>query len=1013
MTQQMAALTQKNKVREHIQLDGLFTQESIEREVEWFYGPLGLHDFYFIGQSPENIAKHIQSIIAAKLVSKASGRPMDIKLEQHSENEAFFAARSNVQGESTTRQCSENCPTEVEQLELQIEKQYLSGSAQEWIGDGVRSGYQFLEPNEAVKTQKSHYRLQCYRSVGVLDPTIVPYHVRMYFLQKPDFVDPNPSTSETSIQKLADKTFLSRAGDNLKRVYQECLTQAVEQMTPVFHTEIWKEKDQVEMARVTIAYKSGSTHGYFSSIADLYRQLGLFSTRKYVEFFSNGYVIYAFYLQQLQNSQKCDISLAKQIEMLVADASLHFVLPRTSLTPMLRNGLLAPKPIAYAYAAWKFVFHFMHRLPDAYTVVATSLRGHDSSAMARLEQLRTTMKVNTYTESQILEHILQSSSIVKLLYNEFESLHAPQTGNNPPSTASTLSALRKSTNSEQALLIFSLFHTFNKNTTKTNFFLKDKSALSFRLDGEFLSETEYSEKPFAIIYVIGSEFRGFHVRFSDIARGGIRMIRSSHAQVYLNNVSSLFDECYSLASTQQRKNKDIPEGGSKGVILLNQAHQDKADIAFQKYIDALLSIMLQKINGEEELLFLGPDEGTAHMMDWASLYAKKRGYSYWKAITTGKSATHGGIPHDVYGMTTHSVRQYIKGIQRKLNLDQKGAKRITKVQTGGPDGDLGSNEIKMSGDECTIAIVDGSGVLYDPEGLDRSELQALAEKREPISSFDSHKLTPNGYQVLVTQNDVRLANGEIIENGVEFRNLYHLRPSLSADFFVPCGGRPSAVNLNNVEEFLYQSDGKSLRFRYIVEGANLFFTQDARLRLEQAGVILFKDASANKGGVTSSSLEVLAALCMSDQEFEENMQVDAMTGKKPAFYEEYVKEVQLRIARNASQEFECLWREHERTKIPFSVLSNHLSERITKLSVEIQDSILWDNVQLRELVLRQGIPALLHEKIGFGNFVARLPEKYTRALFASQIASRFVYSVGLHAREFAFYEFLSEFMQSR
>ncbi|KUG00675.1 Glutamate dehydrogenase 2 [Phytophthora nicotianae] len=72
-------------------------------------------------------------------------------------------------------------------------------------------------------------------------------------------------------------------------------------------------------------------------------------------------------------------------------------------------------------------------------------------------------------------------------------------------------------------------------------------------------------------YVIGSEFRGFHVRFQDVARGGIRIIRSSHTQVYLNNASPLFDECYGLASTQHRKNKDIPEGGSKGVVLLNQA----------------------------------------------------------------------------------------------------------------------------------------------------------------------------------------------------------------------------------------------------------------------------------------------------------------------------------------------------------------------------------------------------------------------------------------------------------
>ncbi len=37
----------------------------------------------------------------------------------------------------------------------------------------------------------------------------------------------------------------------------------------------------------------------------------------------------------------------------------------------------------------------------------------------------------------------------------------------------------------------------------------------------------------------------------------------------------------------------------------------------------------------------------------------------------------------------------------------------TKFMTGGPDGDLGSNEIKM-GTEKICAIVDGSGVLYDP-----------------------------------------------------------------------------------------------------------------------------------------------------------------------------------------------------------------------------------------------------------------------------------------------------------
>lgn len=72
------------------------------------------------------------------------------------------------------------------------------------------------------------------------------------------------------------------------------------------------------------------------------------------------------------------------------------------------------------------------------------------------------------------------------------------------------------------------------------------------------------------------------------------------------------------------------------------------------------------------------------------------------------------------------------------------------------------------------------------------------------------------------------------------------------------------------------------RFKYIVEGANLFITEAAREVLERAGVILFVDASANKGGVTSSSFEVLAALSMKDEQFIEHMTV--VNGVIPKFY---------------------------------------------------------------------------------------------------------------------------------
>ena len=41
-------------------------------------------------------------------------------------------------------------------------------------------------------------------------------------------------------------------------------------------------------------------------------------------------------------------------------------------------------------------------------------------------------------------------------------------------------------------------------------------------------------------------------------------------------------------------------------------------------------------------------------------------------------------------MTTRGVRAFVEGVQRKLGLEPS---KLTKLQTGGPDGDLGSNEV--------------------------------------------------------------------------------------------------------------------------------------------------------------------------------------------------------------------------------------------------------------------------------------------------------------------------------
>ena len=93
----------------------------------------------------------------------------------------------------------------------------------------------------------------------------------------------------------------------------------------------------------------------------------------------------------------------------------------------------------------------------------------------------------------------------------------------------------------------------------------------------------------------------------------------------------------------------------------------------------------------------------------------------------------------------------------------------------------------MLSSDKTVAVIDGSGVLADPAGIDREELRRLAKLRVTVSNFDKSKLSKDGYLVKVEEQDVKLPSGEIVLDGTDFRNGAHLR--FKADLFVPCGGR--------------------------------------------------------------------------------------------------------------------------------------------------------------------------------------------------------------------------------
>ena len=77
-------------------------------------------------------------------------------------------------------------------------------------------------------------------------------------------------------------------------------------------------------------------------------------------------------------------TLERAIAGLVRDCSVHYVLPKTSLTPLLSQGKLSVQQVSYAYVAWKFAFHFLNRDTAEIRSLQDALGGAGGAAYEKL-----------------------------------------------------------------------------------------------------------------------------------------------------------------------------------------------------------------------------------------------------------------------------------------------------------------------------------------------------------------------------------------------------------------------------------------------------------------------------------------------------------------------------------------------------------------------------------------------------------------------------------------------------
>lgn len=529
--------------------------------------------------------------------------------------------------------------------------------------------------------------------------------------------------------------------------------------------------------------------------------------------------------------------------------------------------------------------------------------------------------------------------------------------------------------------------SFIEMTEKTNYFNQTKTGLAFRLNPDVLDKKYYPERPFCIFFIVGRDYRMFHTRWKDIARGGLRVVMPRNPTDYEVALAGHYDEVYGLSHAQQLKNKDIPEGGAKGVLVLKPDGDRIA--AVRGGVNALLDLLVREDESHEagqaklvsyyekdDIIYLGPDENiTNDLIEWIPAQAARRGYPYAAAFMSSKPGA--GINHKEYGVTSEGINVFVENMLRFLRIDPR-KDTFTVKMTGGPDGDVAGNELKILHREYAekarvVAISDGTGAAHDPEGLNWSELLRLFKSGLGIAEFNKALLKGKGSF---------LVKADTPEN-IKIRNELHA--VTTADILIPGGGRPYTVNEKNWDLFL--KDGAPT-CKAVVEGANIFFTAGARKKLQEAGILMIKDSSANKTGVICSSFEIIASLTISEKEFLEI---------KPTYVAQVIDILRIK----ADNEAKLLFREYIRSggKRALVDLSMDVSREINDVTDVLLDELTKREKEVAkdeffmDLVLMH-CPKILVEKYR-DRILERLPLAHKIAILSAYMASNIVYREGL------------------
>ena len=816
------------------------------------------------------------------------------------------------------------------------------------------------------------------------DLNLLGRHMRLLWLNNPSYVRISPPA------RIAQALWLFHMGNHHGGIYVD--------------VEKIREPGYSGGYKVLFAAANPPEEGFLGQTMEAFKRLDIGIQRTYCLIISNGVIPY--FLGTFYTRERGTASVPKEtipLTKLRRELYNTQILSSTSRSYLdfVREGVMEGEDASLVNAFIAFCHsNLAHYQPEIYELEAVqrAFHTHPGMAMQLVKLFRIRFDPDLKNREKLLRETLSETESIIEGYN---------TGHR------FLDDFRRT--------IFRCCLGFIRHTLKTNFFVPGKQALAFRLDPSYMSDlppeftSDLPEKrPFRITFFFGRYGVGYHIGFSDIARGGWRTILTSNRDDYVTTADNLFKEVYVLAHTQHLKNKDIYEGGSKMAIVADVREINDPELIRQRMyklqygiINAFLDIFITEggrakasrvldYYQQDEPIELGPDENMHDaMIETIAHLSEQRGYILGQGIISGKKF---GINHKEYGVTSTGVVKFAERTLRELGIDV-GKDPWSINFTGGTNGDVAGNAIRILLERYPNVkirlILDGTGALCDPGGANHAELKRILFKGD-IDAFDPSKLGEGGFFLYRSRRKmdglkekylrVRKTGSRLVKNWVsvdEFHREYdNLIFTVPADLFMPAGGRPETVHDKNWARFLRKEAGPSVRA--IVEGANSFLTPGARESLQKSGIIIMRDASANKCGVISSSYEVIANLLMKKKEFYANK-------------DRYVKDVLEILEKRSESEANLILSRYAESAgaLPYTQITRQISGEIndlyTRLFQFFSDNPETAGKPLFKKALLAHLPRLLRENRRYRLRIPNMPDKYRYAILASEIASSMVY----------------------